>query len=475
MQFNVAWNAKSNVRRLCATTILSAALCSGMGTSSFAQDTSGIKPTNVMFIFDASGSMKRSAGMEPRIDAAKRAFSETLMAMPNHVRTGLVAFGHRRRAECRDIEVVSVAGSLPRQDIAARVLNFEALGETPIGQSLRIAGQAMAALKNENNTIVLITDGIEECGGDPCFEAAELNRLGMGVKVHVVGFALGAGDSNKLRCVVDQTGGTFFEASDVGTLKQTLAQVQKIVVTETPPPPPPPVAASVAPPPPPAPAAKVFFIDEFDGTKLAEDWEVANPKPANFGVEKGKLLAFIAGTSGFRNGTSPNRFQLKKELPGGDWDLELDLRPEFTSSSDGTWLGVYKDDKNFIGAYLWANRGYCSELTVSIIKRTDGEESIYNRRIAGSTTCGWGKADVPAVLKQLTDKGGKLLLSKRGRQYTATAVMNPGVIDEKAVEVTTDALSVLRLTGDPAFMVAQHEAKKGETLISVERFRILEY
>lgn len=474
MQSKVAWNALSHTSRLFSTTVLSAAFCAGLSSVALAQTPAGVKPTNVMFIFDSSGSMKRSAGMEPRIDAAKRAFAETLMGMPNQVRAGLVAFGHRRRAECRDIEVISTAGSLSRQDIAVRVMNFEAIGETPIGQSLRVAGQAMLAHRNENNTIVLVTDGIEECGGDPCYEAAELNRLGINVKVHVVGFALGAGDSNKLRCVVEQTGGTFFEASDVGTLKQTLAQVQQIVVAQAPPPPPAP-PAPVAAPVPPAPQPKVFFIDEFDGTKLAEDWDVANPKAANFGVEKGKLLAFISGASGFRNGTSANRFQLKKELPGGDWDLELDMRPEFASSSDGTWLGVYKDDKNFIGAYLWANTGYCSELTVSIVKRTDGEETIFNRRVAGSTTCGFGKENVPAVLKQLTDKGGKLLLSKRGRQYTATAVMNPGVLGEKAVEVTTDALSVLRLSGDPAFMVAQHEAKKGETLISVERFRILEY
>ena len=179
--------------------------------------------------------------------------------------------------------------------------------------------------------------------------------------------------------------------------------------------------------------------------------------------------------SGFRQAGSPNRFLLKKELPNGDWDLTLDLRGEYNSGRDGTWLGVYKDEKNFIGAYLWANVAHCSEFVVSVIKRTDGEEALYNKRIAGSTTCGFGKEDVPAVLKKFAEKGGKLVLSKRGREYTASAAINAGVVQVNPVEFRTDALSVLRLSGDPAFMVGQHEARKGETLLYADKLQILAY
>jgi hypothetical protein len=183
----------------------------------------------------------------------------------------------------------------------------------------------------------------------------------------------------------------------------------------------------------------------------------------------------VSGAAGFRHPTSPNRFQLKKELPNGDWDIVLDLRAEYNAGKDGAWLGVYKDEKNFIGAYLWANTAYCSEFVISIVKRSDGEESLFNKRVAGSTTCGFGKEDVPAVLKKFAEKGGKLVLSKRGRQYTASAIMNAGILSDQPVEVTTDALSVLRLSGDPALMVAQHEARKGETLLYADKFSILTY
>ena len=392
-----------------------------------------------------------------------------MASMPGNVRTGLLAYGHRRAKDCSDIEVVSPIGADDSRTQARMVQGFDAIGETPIADALDRAGQSMKAFQGQKNSIVLVTDGVEECRGDPCAAADRLKALGIGVKVHVVGFALKPGESNALQCVVDRTGGRYFEATDATALRQTLAEVREIVVAQQP------AVAPAPPPPPPAPKVNVYFQDDFNGAKLGELWDVANRKDANFGVEKGQLLTLVSGAAGFRHGNSPNRFQLKKELRNGDWDIVLDLRAEYNAGRDGTWLGVYKDDKNFIGAYLWASTAYCSEFVVSIVKRSDGEESLFHKRIAGSTTCGFGKEDVPAVLKKFAEKGGKLLLSKRGRQYTASAVMNPGIMSEQAVEATTDALSVQRLSGDPALMVAQHEARKGETLLYADKFSILTY
>jgi len=74
--------------------------------------TAAAAETNVMVIFDASGSMKRSAGNESRIVAARRVVSDTLASMPATVRTGLLVYGHRRAKDCSDMEVVSPIGAL---------------------------------------------------------------------------------------------------------------------------------------------------------------------------------------------------------------------------------------------------------------------------------------------------------------------------------------------------------------------------
>ncbi len=151
--------------------VAAAALGLSFATSAQAQN-------NLMVIFDASGSMKRSAGAETRIVAAKRIVSETLATMPPSVRTGLLTFGHRRAKDCTDIEVVSPIGADELRTQARMVQGFDALGETPIAAALDRAGQSMKAFNGQSNSIVLVTDGIEECRGDPC-AAADRGALGV--------------------------------------------------------------------------------------------------------------------------------------------------------------------------------------------------------------------------------------------------------------------------------------------------------
>ena len=135
--------------------------------------------TNVLFVFDASGSMKRDAGSgETRMVVAKRAIGETLRSMPPSARLGLMVYGHRRGKDCSDIELVSPIASEDAGALARYVSALDARGETPIAESLARAGKSFAAFKGQSNRIVLVTDGIEECQGDPCAVAASLAVVG---------------------------------------------------------------------------------------------------------------------------------------------------------------------------------------------------------------------------------------------------------------------------------------------------------
>ncbi len=200
--------------------------------------------------------------------------------------------------------MISSAGNLTRQDIAVRVLNFEALGETPIGASLRVAGQAMLAHKNENNTIVLVTDGIEECGGDPCYEAAELNRLGIGVKVHVVGFALAlatrtsCGASSSRPVVHSSKQVTLDAQANFGASSENRRGSGSAGSASA-------SCHPVAPPPPPHPRRKCSSLMNLMERSLRRIGTSQIRNPRIFGVEKGKLLAFIAGASDFARGQVP--------------------------------------------------------------------------------------------------------------------------------------------------------------------------
>lgn len=198
---------------------------------------------NVLFIFDASGSMKQPAGGESRIAVAKKAMAQALADVPKDVRLGLLMYGHRRANDCKDIELVSPIGADDAATIKGRIQGVDAKGETPIAEALRQATRSFAALKGQNNSIVLVTDGIEECKGDPCAAAREIKAAGLDIKAHVVGFTLTDQQRKLVQCIPDITGGKYFEAKDASGLNKALGEVSKQTAAA-----PPPTSTAIKPP-----------------------------------------------------------------------------------------------------------------------------------------------------------------------------------------------------------------------------------
>jgi Mg-chelatase subunit ChlD len=434
--------------------------------------------TNVMFIFDASGSMKRSAGAESRIVAAKRAFSETLGAMPANVRTGLIAYGHRRAKDCSDIEVVSPIGADDARTQARMVDGFEALGETPIADALNRAGQAMQAFRGQSNSIVLVTDGIEECRGDPCAAAASLKSLGIDVKVHVVGFALGANESSKLQCVVEQTGGRYFDANDVNKLRTTLAEVRTIVAQAAPPPAPTPVA----PPEPAVRKSKVVFTDDFDGKDLSgENWQVLNRNDDRFIVEKGTLMMVNPAESNFAALNSTNIFALKEDLPDGDWDIVIDAKLQLQTGKDNFIVGLRRDEKNFLNLRVYSDDvGSTCGRHLFQIERMSGGELTHAEKIFSGRSCGYGvfgDEDPTMLRKVLLDNGVRITISKRDRKYSGTLEIKDWVDAKKNPrKVVTEELTSLRVPGKFSMTVGKTDPKRGgDTIAFIDKVQVIAY
>lgn len=189
--------------------------------------------TNVLFIFDASGSMKKKVEGKPRIDVAKKVFGEALSNMPGEVRLGLMVYGHRKPKDCKDIELIAPIGGEDTSVIADTVQELRAIGETPIADFLMKAAKSFNAFKGQKNSIILVTDGIEECKGDPCAAAQALKDAGLDVVVNIVGFTLGDKQSKALQCVTDITGGKYYAASNAAGLTEALKEVQQTVVAQT--------------------------------------------------------------------------------------------------------------------------------------------------------------------------------------------------------------------------------------------------
>jgi len=199
-----------------------------------AAQAAGPVKARMMLVFDASGSMWGQIDGRAKIDIAKEVMSELAAAVPAGFETGLMVYGHRRKGDCKDIELVIPVGPHNAATMKAKVQGLSPKGKTPLSDAVR---QAAVALRysEEKATVILVSDGIESCDVDPCALAAELAMSGVDFTVHVIGFDIAKEDQGRLKCLADKTGGLFLAADNAGQLREALFKTLEEV--QAPPPP----------------------------------------------------------------------------------------------------------------------------------------------------------------------------------------------------------------------------------------------
>jgi len=178
---------------------------------------------SVAFILDASGSMLEALGGTTRLAAAQDAVTELSAHLPPEMNAALWVYGHRveqddKAASCQDIEEVLSLGPVDVALFDAVAHSFGAKGYTPIAESIRRAAESLPVGDSGYNSIVLVSDGEETCGGDPCAEAEALQARGVKVTIHSIGFAANPATRAQLQCISEVTGGTYRDAADAEEL-----------------------------------------------------------------------------------------------------------------------------------------------------------------------------------------------------------------------------------------------------------------
>ncbi|WP_214474196.1 VWA domain-containing protein [Mesorhizobium sp. dw_380] len=185
--------------------------------------TFGFAANKVIIILDASGSMWAQIDGKPKLEIARESLRTVLQSVPADDEIGFMAYGHREKGSCDDIQLIvpPQAGSASAITDAADSMKF--LGKTPLTAAVKQAAEALKYTEDKA-TVVLITDGLETCGGDPCALGKELEASGVDFTADVVGFGLTADEGKQIACLADNTGGKYIQASDEKALQQALAE-----------------------------------------------------------------------------------------------------------------------------------------------------------------------------------------------------------------------------------------------------------
>ena len=147
----------------------------------------------VLFIFDASFSMYDTWQKRPKIDIAKEILTEiidSLRTVPNlqmGFRTLGADYSLYPERNCKDTRLVVPFGDKNAFEIEHAIKNIQPRGTTPIAYTLDKCADDFTPCSNCRDVILLITDGIEECGGDPCEVAKNLRAKGIILRPFVIG------------------------------------------------------------------------------------------------------------------------------------------------------------------------------------------------------------------------------------------------------------------------------------------------
>ena len=147
--------------------LMTTVLLAGMAAPLAAQDLS-----RSTLVLDASGSMWGQIDGVAKITIAQTVIQQLLETLPATQELGLMAYGHRRKGDCSGIEQLIAPAADRRDTIAAAVAKISPKGKTPLSAAVRQAADALRH-SEEKATVILISDGEETCGLDPCAVGAD--------------------------------------------------------------------------------------------------------------------------------------------------------------------------------------------------------------------------------------------------------------------------------------------------------------
>lgn len=183
------------------------------------------KKTRILFLFDLSGSMwGEMKGGKRKVDVAKAILSRLADSLDNveNLELALRAYGHtakRNKQDCKDTRLEVPFAAHNGQNIKQRIAQLQPSGTTPIAYSLSEASLDFPN-KRAKNIIILITDGIEECNGDPCAVSQALQASNIIVRPFIIGLGMNEDYGKYFECV-----GRYFSAETENDFRSVLSSV----------------------------------------------------------------------------------------------------------------------------------------------------------------------------------------------------------------------------------------------------------
>jgi len=185
--------------------------------------------TRILFIFDASQSMLATWETNRKIHIARNTLISIIDSLEtlDNVQMALRLYGHQKPVppqDCSDTKLEVPFGGNNASRIRQELHFVKPMGTTPIAHSLEMGAKDFPPdCINCRNIIILITDGIEACDGDPCAVSHELQKQGIVLKPFVIGIGIDEGFRKTFECI-----GHYYNAAD----EERFPEVMEVVISQ---------------------------------------------------------------------------------------------------------------------------------------------------------------------------------------------------------------------------------------------------
>jgi Ca-activated chloride channel family protein len=187
--------------------------------------TSSKPVTRILFVLDCSASMLNPWEGKTKIEVARSIINELEDSLKReaNVETALRVYGHQTintQNDCNDSKL-EVAFGINRGNAIRDVLNnVRPKGITPLALSLEKAADDFPHESDSRNIVILVTDGEESCGGDPCAVSRKLQQQHIYLKPFVIGLSIDPSSASSMDCI-----GNYFNAEKPEALRQIMHTV----------------------------------------------------------------------------------------------------------------------------------------------------------------------------------------------------------------------------------------------------------
>ena len=185
--------------------------------------------TRILFLFDASGSMTGNWQSGTKYQIAVEVLGGILdsLGIVENLETGLRVYGPKRDAgpDC-EASYLMVPFAQNNGSTITRILKeLIPSGSTPIAWSLEQTTRDFTICPGCRNIVILITDGLEACGGDPCAVSMRLQEEGIFLRPFIVG--IGKNLRNHFDCL-----GVYYDATSEEDYRDALKTIVSTALKE---------------------------------------------------------------------------------------------------------------------------------------------------------------------------------------------------------------------------------------------------